>query len=129
MVKSATPIQPSDTPLTLSPNIDSMAETARAAQSASDEAPGKTTRAFGSPRPPSAAPQIPKEFGWSHVRTHRFEEMLTGGMIINFNDRCALVLYLPILMPTCRFGEIPARGDLFNRMRTPRELGDWKDST
>lgn len=78
---------------------------------------------FGFPRrrePTQAAPQ----FGWDYARTHRVQQLPEGGLLINLNDRCAVVLYvLPI--PVCRIGHIAVDGGLFDHLRDGR--GDRAD--
>jgi hypothetical protein len=60
------------------------------------------------------------EFGWSHSATHRVEELPSGGLLINLNDRCAIA-WVIFPFPVCRIGKIPARGDLFDHLKdTPQ---------
>lgn len=73
---------------------------------------------FGFPRQPEPAAAVP-EFGWDYASTHRLEALPQGGMLINLNDHCALVLY-GFLFPVCRIGRIPANGHLFDHMRAGR---------
>jgi hypothetical protein len=65
------------------------------------------------------------DFGWYHARIHRVEKLKGGGSIIWINDRCFIpVVGLAIIpFPFCGIGKIPARGDLFDHMRDPRDLG------
>jgi hypothetical protein len=62
------------------------------------------------------------EFGWSRAHTHRIEPIEDGGTFIWINDRCGVVLK-GLVIPVCRLGKIAARGDLFEHMRDPPELG------
>jgi hypothetical protein len=65
---------------------------------------------------PGSTDDARRKFGWSHAATHRVEEIPTGGLLININDRCAVVwAVLPLAL--CRIGKIPARGDLFDHMK------------
>jgi hypothetical protein len=60
------------------------------------------------------------QFGWNHAATHRVEELPTGGLLININDRCVIVwAILPFM--GCRIGKIPARGDLFEHLKDAPE--------
>jgi hypothetical protein len=63
------------------------------------------------------------EFGWSHSRIHRVESLADGGSIIWINDRCFIAAVGLIPLPFCRIGKIAARGDLFEHIRDPRDLG------
>jgi hypothetical protein len=63
------------------------------------------------------------EFGWSHSRIHRVESLAEGGSIIWINDRCFIAAVGLIPLPFCRIGKIAARGDLFEHVRDPRDLG------
>lgn len=82
--------------------------------------PAKQLR-FSFPRQPAPAAAVPK-FGWDHASTHRLEALPQGGMLINLNDHCALVVY-GFLFPFCRIGRIPVNGHLFDHMRDAR-LGE-----
>src|SRR5690242_6593048 len=39
---------------------------------------------------PGSTDDSKPQFGWSHSATHRVEEMPSGGLLININDRCAI---------------------------------------
>jgi hypothetical protein len=56
------------------------------------------------------------EFGWDHAHIHRVEQIPDGGLIVNLNDRCAIVIKFPMLLGGCKLGKIEARGDLFSHM-------------
>jgi hypothetical protein len=60
------------------------------------------------------------EFGWSHAATHRVEGLPGGGWLVNINDNCAIAIVL-MIMPVCKIGKIPARGDLFDKMKDAPE--------
>jgi len=60
------------------------------------------------------------EFGWDYAATHRVEEIPTGGLLININDRCVMV-WMIIPFAACRIGKIPARGDLFDHLKDAPE--------
>lgn len=77
----------------------------------------------GASEAPAAAPQ----FGWDHAHTHRLELSPDGGMVVNLNDRCAIVVKFPFFLPGCKIGKMESRGDLFTHMNDPPTLGDWKD--
>lgn len=74
---------------------------------------------FGFPQRPASAPP-PSEFGWDYAHTHRLEPLPQGGILVNLNDRCALVIYGFLILPGCRIGRIPANGHLFDHMRNSR---------
>lgn len=88
-----------------------------------DLAPPSGKLEFGLPRSPAATAPAPR-FGWDYASTHRVQQLPEGGLLINLNDRCAVVLYvLPI--PVCRIGHIPVNGGLFDHLRDRR--GDRAD--
>ena len=62
-------------------------------------------------------------FAWDHAATHRVEEIPTGGLLININDRCAIA-WVIFPFPFCRIGKIQSHGDLFGRMKDAPALGD-----
>ena len=55
------------------------------------------------------------QFGWSHASIHRVEPLEGGGTFIWINDRCGIV-FAVMVVPICKIGKIPARGDLFEHM-------------
>jgi hypothetical protein len=67
------------------------------------------------PDPRFARPARRAQFGWDQSKIHRIEAMPGGGTVIHLNDRCALTLS-GFLIPMCKLGKIPARGDLFEHM-------------
>jgi hypothetical protein len=77
----------------------------------------------GAPEAPTATPQ----FGWDHAHIHRVEPIPDGGLVVNLNDRCAIIVKFPFLLPGCKIGKMESRGDLFTHMNDPPTLGDWKD--
>lgn len=80
--------------------------------------PGKLR--FGFPQrtePLAAAPR----FGWDYAHTHRVEQLPEGGLLINLNDRCAVVLYVVMPFPVCKIGHIPTDGGLFDHLRDRRD--------
>jgi hypothetical protein len=89
---------------------------------------GTEPKSFGAPPRAPVEPRDRKPFGWDRSRTNRVESMPSGGLVINLNDHCALVI-APILFGGCSLGKIEARGDLFDEMKAPPQLGDWKDSS
>lgn len=84
-------------------------------------APARKLR-FGFPRQPAPAAAVP-EFGWDPASTHRLEALPQGGMLLNLNDRCALVIY-GLFFPVCKIGRIPVNGHLFDHMRDRRDGGE-----
>jgi hypothetical protein len=67
------------------------------------------------------------EFGWDRAHTHRVETLEGGAILININDRCIVIL-TPFPWPFCGIGKIPARGDLFDLMRSvPQMDGNSKN--
>jgi hypothetical protein len=66
------------------------------------------------------------QFGWNHARTHRVEELSGGGLLININERCAVVLVFIFPFPACKIGKIAARGDLFDQMKDAPAIAEPK---
>lgn len=99
-----------------SPSIDWNQETrsaaARIAESLETE---RRRKGRFAPDPRFARPAPHPEFGWDRSKTHQIESLPQGGTVIHLNDRCALVLS-GLLIPVCKLGKIPARGDLFDHM-------------
>ena len=77
---------------------------------------------FSGVKPGSTDDSKPR-FGWDHSATHRIEEIPTGGLLININDRC-VIAWVIFPMPFCRIGKIPVRGDLFEHMQDPLAPGE-----
>ena len=88
----------------------------RAQESAS--LPGKVR--FGFPQRTGPLPAAPR-FGWDYAHTHRVEQLPEGGLLINLNDRCAVVLYVVMPFPVCKIGHIPTDGGLFDHLRDRRD--------
>ena len=96
-----------------------------AAQSAEQrKAQGFTGRNPAVPASPQTHPK--PEFGWQRWRLHRVEAMPQGGLVVHLSEHCVLVISA-LLMPACKIGKIPARGDLFDHMDDAPEPGDWKN--
>lgn len=74
---------------------------------------------FGFP-PMPAKKDLPHAFGWDDARTHRIQRL--GHGVIDLGERCVITLWFPI--PVCRFGKIPANGDLFKHTHGPRDAPD-----
>jgi len=87
---------------------------------------GASVRSFGAPERPPEKPRK-KPFGWEKSHTQRVEVMPGIGVRIRLSEHCDLLVSL-IPMAGCSIGKIPARGDLFDGMHAPVEMGDWKDS-
>jgi hypothetical protein len=96
-----------------------------AAAIATDEAPN--LRTFGMPASGESPKPKQKPFDWDKTHTQRFEALPEGGILIRLSDRCQLVL-APLPLGGCMVGETAVRGDLFDEMKAPTELGDWKDT-
>jgi hypothetical protein len=80
---------------------------------------------FSGVRPGSSDDSKPR-FGWNHARTHRVEELSGGGLLININDRCAMVLVFIFPFPGCKIGKISARSDLFDHMQDASAIAEPK---
>jgi hypothetical protein len=106
-------------PETQSPLMDWTRAARLAAARAVAESGHNSSGAGPNARPPAAKPS--QTFSWSHANTHRIERAEDGTVILWLNERCFLVGFL---IPVCAVGEIKPRGDLFNGMRDPKEIGD-----
>jgi hypothetical protein len=106
------------------PGVDWNAELERAGKDSLPE-PAPARRDFGFPHrsPPAAA--MPPEFGWDYAATHRVESLPGGGLLINLNDRCVLLL-APLPFAMCGIGTQPANGELFEHMRDAAAVPDQK---
>lgn len=96
------------------PPIDWQMELKRSSQAMLDRETDKARQQSmfgGHPEVPEALRPPPggrKEFAWSY-RANRF-----GGGAVQISEHCSLLLGL---IPVCRFGKIPVRGDLFAEMQ------------
>jgi hypothetical protein len=81
--------------------------------------PTPPPRDFGFPQLPAAAPKS-GEFAWNYAATHRIETLAKGGLAINLNDNCVLVLF-PLPFAACALGTKKANGDLFMHMHESSE--------
>lgn len=102
--------------LTLSPTFDWYGELERAGRSVAPDYL-KQPKDFGFPKSPPTTADYP-QFDWDYARTHRVETLPQGGLVINLNDNCALLL-APFPMAICGIGKRKANGDLFRHMRDP----------
>lgn len=68
---------------------------------------------------PGPEPRQP-EFRWDYAATHRIVVTPGRGIVININDRCAVIISGLSVLPGCRIGKIPAYGDLFAHMDDPK---------
>jgi len=84
-----------------------------------------TTRSFD-PAQREPAPREKKAFGWDETHTERVHALDGGGIGIHLSDHCDLII-APFPMAGCWLGKRKARGDLFDEMKAPPEMGDWKD--
>ena len=105
----------------ITPDADWYAEASRAAGRA---AVAPETRSFDFPKR-EPAPREKAEFGWDKVHTERVRALAGGGIGIRLSDNCEIAL-LPLPIGGCALGKRKARGDLFEEMKAPPELGDWK---
>ncbi len=105
------------------PNVDWNAELERAGEENSPHDLGAARRDFGFPHHAAPATAKPPEFGWDYARTHRAESLPEGGLLINLNDRCVLLL-APLPFPVCGFGTKEANGKLFEHMRDAAAASD-----
>ena len=108
----------SDEPAAIHPPIDWAAELDRAARDSISAEPSREPRNFGFPHASTPPPSKSPEFAWSHARTHRVESIPGGGLLINVNDRCVVVL-IPFPFFGCALGKKPPNGDLFEHMHDP----------
>ena len=90
-------------------------------------ADGASVRAFGSLPHSPPGPRKSRPFGWDKTHTQRVEALPGGRISVRLSDRCGLVL-APLPIGGCSLGKIEARGDLFDEMQAPVEMGDWQDS-
>jgi hypothetical protein len=98
------------------PSIDWQQETRTAAARMAESLDAERRRKGKlTPDPRFTRPAPRTEFGWDRSKTHQIESLPEGGTVIHLNDRCALVLSA-LLLPICKIGKIPARGDLFEHM-------------
>jgi hypothetical protein len=105
----------SDEPGAIHPPIDWAYELDRAARDSVPAEPSREPRNFGFPHAATPPPSKSPEFAWSHARTHRVESIPGGGLLINVNDRCVVVL-IPFPFFGCALGKKPPNGDLFEHM-------------
>ncbi|MDP9011775.1 MAG: hypothetical protein M3O41_03775 [Pseudomonadota bacterium] len=119
------PAAPAEEDNAIHPPIDWAKELNRsAAESASGESAPKP-REFGAPHVAPKPPVKLPEFGWSHSRTHRLERD-PGRVGLHVGDHCVIALS-PLPSFQCSPGKKGANEDLFEHMRDPPHLGDWKD--
>ena len=105
------------------PPADWADELSRAARDTVSASAAPQPRDFGFPHPIAPSPPKPPGFGWSHARTHRVESIPGGGLLVNINDRCILVLQ-PLPMFFCAAGKKEPNGELFKYMRDPAQAAD-----
>lgn len=105
----------------ISPGIDWYANGSDAARRATT---APETRDFGMPKR-EPAPRTKKPFGWDKTHTERVHALDGGGLGVHLSDNCELTL-APLPMVGCGLGKRKARGDLFDEMKAPPQMGDWK---
>ena len=92
------------------PPVDWQLELEGAAKAKADATPWQSVV----PKP-KAKPK--KEFGWSRAHTHRIDRGEPGELpVLHLGEHCVLIGFL---IPACRLGKIPPRGDLFDGMDDP----------
>lgn len=111
---------PDDENNAIHPSADWGSELTRAARDAVSEKLAQKPRDFGFPHPSSAPVDKPPQFGWDYAATHRIESIPGGGLAVNLNDNCELILF-PLPFIGCAIGKKPANGDLFKHMRDPSQ--------
>jgi len=123
-VSVVAPVAPpaSEESATIAPGIDWHAQGSQAAARAT-AAP--TTRNFDFPKH-EPAPREKKPFGWDKTHTERVSSIPGGGILLRLSDNCAIGL-APLPFGGCALGKRKARGDLFDEMQAPPQMGDWKD--
>lgn len=119
------PEPPTDEAPNASPRIDwaREAELSASRQLQKDEDAKRRAAPFSHDYSGQAPVRPTPEFGWSHSQIHRVEPLEGGGTLIWINDRCAVV-FAGALIPVCKIGKIPARGDLFEHLNDPPVLGE-----
>jgi hypothetical protein len=100
------------------PPIDWAGELDRAVRDAAAAEASRKPLDFGFPQAPAGPSSKSPEFGWSYAPTHRVESMPGGGLLVNLNDNCVIVIS-PLPFFVCALGKKPANGDLFKHMHDP----------
>jgi hypothetical protein len=118
-------VAPSEEDHAIHPPIDWAHELNRTARESASGESAPQPRQFGAPHVAPTPPAKPPEFGWSHSRTHRLEKG-PGSVGIHLGDHC-VISFTPLPSMLCGAGKKEANGDLFEHMRDPPQLGDWKD--
>jgi hypothetical protein len=98
------------------PPIDWANELERTAKNSTSDDGSPRKRDFGFPLAPSAGTAKRSEFHWDRAATHRLEVIPEGGLLVNLNDNCVLVLF-PLPFAGCAIGKRKANGDLFEHMQ------------
>jgi len=114
---SRIPVQPApseDADNAIHAPIDWAAELKSAARNATSHESATTPKDFGFPHVPSAPAKAP-QFAWDYAATHRFESIPEGGLLVNLDDNCVLVL-IPLPFVGCGIGKKEANGELFKNM-------------
>jgi hypothetical protein len=111
------PVQAEAQSNAIHPPVDWADELNQAAKNATADKSAQAPRDFGFPQLPSAPAKAP-QFDWDYAATHRVEQIPEGGILINLNDRCVLILF-PFPFMACRIGDMPANGELFKHMGDP----------
>jgi hypothetical protein len=107
------------------PNVDWNAELERAGKDHALREQDPARRDFGFPHRSAPAAAKPPAFGWDYAATHRVESLSGGGLLINLNDRCVL-LVAPLPFAVCGIGTRKANGELFENMRDASAGPDQK---
>ena len=111
----------------IAPSVDWFEQGQRVAAGIAVDEPSPP-RAFGTvpSRPETVSPA--NSFAWDKVHTQRFEAVAEGGMLVRLSDNCQLVI-TPLPIGGCALGKQKARGDLFDELKAPVRLGDWKPAS
>ncbi len=96
-------------------------ETAAVRQLATEGQKREQDAALDPPHVPQyLAPQpLRPQFGWDYAATHRVQSLPEGGVLINVNDRCTIVIFLIATFGCSLDRPPPQRGDLFQHMHDP----------
>lgn len=97
------------------PIVDWNAELDRFAKDNSGSQAAAARRDFGFPHHSVAGAANAAVFQWDRARTQRVESLPEGGLLVNLNDRCVLLL-APLPFPVCRIGTKFPNGKLFEHM-------------
>jgi hypothetical protein len=75
--------------------------------------------------PSAHEPEI-SSFAWDKSRIQRVVST-TQGLIVNLNDRCAILISALALMGGCKLGHMPVHSDLFAHLSDTPKLSEEQD--